>query len=117
MGRARALVFPIDWPEPFGLVMTEAMACGTPVITRPLGAAPEIVTDGVTGFLCSTKGEMVDAVTAAAELRPEDCRFRVEKLFSAQAMVAGYESVYRSALISSRQIGHQGPRQRIPEPA
>lgn len=117
MGRARALIFPIDWPEPFGLVMTEAMACGTPVITRPLGAAPEIVTDGVTGFLCSTKGEMVDAVTAAAELRPEDCRFRVEKLFSAQAMVAGYESVYRSALISSRQIGHQGPRQRIPEPA
>ena len=51
MGRARALVFPIDWPEPFGLVMTEAMACGTPVITRPLGAAPEIVTEGVTGFL------------------------------------------------------------------
>jgi glycosyltransferase involved in cell wall biosynthesis len=115
MGRARALVFPIDWPEPFGLVMTEAMACGTPVITCPLGAAPEIVADGVTGFLCSTKGEMVDAVTAAAELRPEDCRFRVEKLFSAQAMVAGYESVYRSALTSSRRTGHQGSRQRIAE--
>src|ERR1017187_1335272 len=59
LGRARALVFPIDWPEPFGLVMTEAMACGTPVITRPLGAAPEIVLDGVTGFLCSTPGRVV----------------------------------------------------------
>jgi glycosyltransferase involved in cell wall biosynthesis len=115
MGRARALVFPIDWPEPFGLVMTEAMACGTPVITRPLGAAPEIVTDGVTGFLCSTEGEMVDAVAAAAELRPEDCRLRVEKLFSAQAMVAGYESVYRAALVSSRRIHHERPRRRIPE--
>jgi glycosyltransferase involved in cell wall biosynthesis len=49
LGRARALVFPIDWPEPFGLVMTEAMACGTPVITRPLGAASEIVANGITG--------------------------------------------------------------------
>jgi hypothetical protein len=91
------------------------MACGTPVIARPLGAAPEIVTDGVTGFLCSTEGEMVDAVTAAAELRPEDCRFRVEKLFSAQAMVAGYESVYRAALVSSSRIHHERPRRRIPE--
>jgi glycosyltransferase involved in cell wall biosynthesis len=115
MGRARALIFPIDWPEPFGLVMTEAMACGTPVITRPLGSAPEIVTDGLTGFLCSTKNEMVDAVVAATELRPEDCRFRVEKLFSAEAMVAGYESVYRAALVSSRRSQHERPRQRIPE--
>lgn len=115
MGRARALIFPIDWPEPFGLVMTEAMACGTPVITRPLGAAPEIVTDGVTGFLCSTKSEMVDTVAAAAAIKPEDCRFRVEKLFSAEAMVAGYESVYRAAVPSPRTGDHHGPRRRIPE--
>ncbi len=115
MGRARALVFPIDWPEPFGLVMTEAMACGTPVIARPLGAAPEVVRDGVTGFLCSTTGEMVDAVSAASDLSPEDCRLRVEKLFAAPAMVAGYESVYRSVLISSRRSHHERPRRRIPE--
>jgi glycosyltransferase involved in cell wall biosynthesis len=115
LGRARALVFPIDWPEPFGLVMTEAMACGTPVITRPLGSAPEIVTDGVTGFLCATKNEMADAVAAAAELRPEDCRFRAEKLFSGEAMVSGYEAVYRAALINSRRNGDDGSRQRIAE--
>jgi len=117
MGRARALVFPIDWPEPFGLVMTEAMACGTPVITRPLGAAPEIVTDGVTGFLCSTQRQMVDAVAAAAELRPEDCRSRVEKLFSAQAMVTGYEAVYRAALARTGPLGDHAVLQRIAEPA
>ena len=81
--RARALLFPIDWPEPFGLVMAEAMACGTPVIACPLGAVPEVVTDGVTGFLCST---------------PEDCRARAEQCFSAQTMAAGYERVYRRAL-------------------
>ena len=114
MGRARALVFPIDWPEPFGLVMTEAMACGTPVITRPLGAAPEIVLDGVTGFLCSTESEMVDAVVAATELRPDDCRLRVEKLFSAQAMVAGYEAVYRGAAMADSQRS-EGSHQRIAE--
>ena len=117
MGRARALVFPIDWPEPFGLVMTEAMACGTPVITRPLGAAPEIVTDGITGFLCSTQSEMVDAVAAAAELRPKDCRSRVEKLFSAEAMVAGYEAVYRAALAGSRPRQEHAVLERIAAPA
>jgi glycosyltransferase involved in cell wall biosynthesis len=98
MGRARALLFPIDWPEPFGLVMTEAMACGTPVIARSLGAAPEVVAHGITGFLCTTVEEMVDAVAAATELKPEDCRARVEGCFSARAMVLGYEHLYRSAL-------------------
>jgi glycosyltransferase involved in cell wall biosynthesis len=93
--------------------MTEAMACGTPVITRPLGAAPEIVLDGVTGFLCSTESEMVDAVVAATELRPDDCRLRVEKLFSAQAMVAGYEAVYRAAMADSQRS--EGSQQRIAE--
>jgi len=99
LGRARALLFPIDWPEPFGLVMAEAMACGTPVIACPLGAVPEVVTDGVTGFLCSTPAQMVDAVRAASELRPEDCRARVEQCFSAQTMAIGYERVYRAALM------------------
>jgi len=98
LGRARALLFPIDWPEPFGLVMVEAMACGTPVIACPLGAVPEVVTDGVTGFLCSTPAQMVHAAEAATELRPEDCRVRVEQCFSAEAMAAAYERVYRVAL-------------------
>ena len=98
VGRARAMLFPIDWPEPFGLVMPETMACGTPVIARPLGAAPEVILDGVTGFLCNTAEEMVEAVAAAAKLRPEDCRDHVARNFSADTMVAGYERVYRTVL-------------------
>ena len=113
LGRARALLFPIDWPEPFGLVMTEAMACGTPVIARPLGAVPEVVTDGVTGFLCSTPGRMVDAAAAATELRPEDCRARAEQCFSAQAMAAGYERVYRAALGTAGSHGSRVVLERV----
>jgi glycosyltransferase involved in cell wall biosynthesis len=95
VARARAMLFPIDWPEPFGLVMTEAMACGTPVIARSVGSVPEVVVDGVTGFVCNTADEMVDAVSAATTLKPRDCRLHVERYFSAQAMVAGYELVYQ----------------------
>lgn len=98
LGRARAVVFPIDWPEPFGLVMVEAMACGTPVIASPFGAVPEVIDDGVTGFLCSTEGQMVSAVKAASGLNPEDCRTRVERFFSAQVMASGYELIYHEAL-------------------
>jgi glycosyltransferase involved in cell wall biosynthesis len=96
LGRARALLFPIQWPEPFGLVMAEAMACGTPVVTRPLGAAVEVVDDGVTGFLRTTDADLAAAVDAAAGCAPDACRARVEERFSAGAMVAGYEAVYRS---------------------
>lgn len=96
MGGAAALLFPIRWPEPFGLVMAEAMACGTPVIASPLGAASEIVVHAVTGFLCRTVDEMVAAATVAGRLRPADCRAHVERHFSAQAMVAGYTRIYRT---------------------
>jgi glycosyltransferase involved in cell wall biosynthesis len=102
LGRARAMLFPIDWPEPFGLVMTEAMACGTPVITRPLGAAPEVVRDGVTGILCDTQSDMVAAVSAVSDLKPQDCRSLVEEEFSARSMVNGYGNIYRSALERTR---------------
>ena len=94
MGRARAMLFPIDWPEPFGLVMAEAMACGTPVIARPLGAAREVIAHGVTGFLCWDEKEMADAICRSAELDPRACRHRVERRFSASSMVSGYESIY-----------------------
>ncbi len=96
IGRAQAMVFPIDWPEPFGLVMTESMACGTPVIARPLGAAPEVVEDGVTGFLRSTIEGMAEAVTEARQLSPYACRARAERRFSAEVMVSSYERLYRS---------------------
>lgn len=107
VARARAALCPIDWPEPFGLVLAEALACGTPVITRPLGAAPEIVLDGVTGFLCDTVDEMVAAVARADRIRPEACREAVEARFSGAAMVAGYLAVYRAAVAA--RVGAVGP--------
>ena len=94
IGQARAMLFPIAWPEPFGLVMTEAMACGTPVIARPLGAAPEVISDGVTGFLCHTDQQMVAAVEAAGDIDPRACRQVVQDRFSGESMVSGYERVY-----------------------
>jgi glycosyltransferase involved in cell wall biosynthesis len=96
IGRAQAMIFPIDWPEPFGLVMTESMACGTPVVARPLGAAPEVVEEGVTGFLRSTIAGMAEAVGEARRLSPYACRARAERLFSADVMVDSYERLYRT---------------------
>ena len=88
------MVFPIRWPEPFGLVMIEAMACGTPVITTNWGAAPELVDDGVTGFRRDAEDDLVDAVaTHRRPSTPPACRRRVEDLFSGEAMVHGYEAL------------------------
>ncbi len=95
LGRACAMIFPIRWPEPFGLVMVEAMACGTPVVTTNWGAAPELVDDGVTGFRRDGDDELVAAIGQARALSPAACRKRVEELFSAQAMVRGYEAAYK----------------------
>jgi len=94
LGRARALVLPIQWPEPFGLVMVEAMACGTPVVACPAGAAPELVVDGETGFLRHDVEGLAAAVGRAGELSPRACRRRAVERFSAPAMVAGYEAVF-----------------------
>src|SRR5262249_4949785 len=98
LGRACAMVFPIRWPEPFGLVMTEAMACGTPVITTNWGAAPELVADGVTGFRSDSEDDLVESVGRIGSLDPAACRRRVEELFSAEAMVRGYEKVFEQVL-------------------
>ena len=88
------MVFPIRWPEPFGLVMVEAMACGTPVVTTNWGAAPEVVEDGVTGFRRDGDDDLVDAIACLSLVTPADCRRRVEERFSAHAMVLGYEALY-----------------------
>lgn len=92
---ARAFVFPIQWDEPFGLVMIEAMACGTPVVATPYGAVPEVVTDGVNGFIASTVDDLVDAVRKIDQISPEVCRAVVEQRFAPGVMVEGYERVYR----------------------
>jgi len=98
---AWAFVFPIRWPEPFGLVMTEAMACGTPVVTTNWGAAPELVDDGVTGFRRDTTAELVAAVERVGEIDRKVCRRRVEESFSAESMVRGYEAVYEQVTAAS----------------
>jgi glycosyltransferase involved in cell wall biosynthesis len=101
MGRARAVLFPIDWNEPFGLVQTEAMACGTPVIATPRGAVPEIVVDGETGFIVPVDGYAEAAALAirqAGEIDPKACRRHVEERFSAEGMISGYEAVFERIL-------------------
>jgi glycosyltransferase involved in cell wall biosynthesis len=99
--RARGLLFPIDWPEPFGLVMIEAMACGTPVVTRPRGAVPEIVAHERTGLVASSVDDLVDAVKRLDQLDRRECRREVEERFSASRMAADYERVYRQLLDAS----------------
>jgi glycosyltransferase involved in cell wall biosynthesis len=95
LGGALALVFPIDWPEPFGLVMIEAMACGTPVVARRRGSVPEIVDHGRTGFLGDTLLELTDGVKRVSEIERGECRREVERRFSVQRMVEDYEVIYR----------------------
>jgi glycosyltransferase involved in cell wall biosynthesis len=95
LGNASALLFPIDWPEPFGLVMIEAMACGTPVIAYPRGSVPEIVDPDVSGFIVSTVDEGVAAVGAAARLDRARVRGRFEQRFTATRMALDYLAVYR----------------------
>ena len=102
LGRARALVFPIDWPEPFGLVMLEALACGTPVIARPCGSVPEIVRPGVNGFMATTVAELVDAVHRLDRVNRAECRRDFERRFSVSRMVDGYETLYRQACAHAR---------------
>jgi glycosyltransferase involved in cell wall biosynthesis len=94
ISRSRALLFPIDWPEPFGLVMIEAMACGTPVVARPYGTVPEIVTDGRTGLIADSVDELVEAVKRVEQIDRRACRREVETRFSAERMTEDYERVY-----------------------
>jgi glycosyltransferase involved in cell wall biosynthesis len=98
LARAAVLIFPILWEEPFGMVMIEAMACGTPVVALRRGAVPEVVVDGVTGVLCDDAGDLPSAIAAARHLSPAECRAHVENCFDAATMVRGYESVYREVL-------------------
>jgi glycosyltransferase involved in cell wall biosynthesis len=96
LGGARALLFPIDWPEPFGLVMIEAMACGTPVVAMKGGSVPEIIDHGVTGFCVDTLDAAVDAATRVASIDRAGCRAAFEQRFSAARMASDYIEVYRT---------------------
>jgi glycosyltransferase involved in cell wall biosynthesis len=94
---AAATLFPSDWPEPFGLVMIESMAAGTPVIALRRGSVPEVVADGLSGFICDGVDDMVDAVRRLDEVDAEACRRQAAR-FDAAAMCEGYERVYGSLL-------------------
>ncbi|ARV60874.1 glycosyl transferase [Nostocales cyanobacterium HT-58-2] len=98
MGGAIATLFPITWREPFGLVMVESMASGTPVIAMSLGSTKEVIAHGKTGFLCNSVEECVSAVSKVAELDRSVCRDYVWNNFSVQKMTDGYEAVYRKLL-------------------
>jgi glycosyltransferase involved in cell wall biosynthesis len=91
---ALALLFPVDWPEPFGLVMIEALACGTPVIARPRGAVGEVLEHGRTGFLCESSEEFVGAVERVGTIDRRTCRAEFERRFTAHTMAAAYEAIY-----------------------
>jgi len=98
LGHAYALLFPIDWPEPFGLVMVEAMACGTPVIAYCRGSVPEVIEDGVTGFIVNDLEGAVQAVDRLPTLSRRHCRERFEERFSASRMARDYLALYQRLL-------------------
>jgi glycosyltransferase involved in cell wall biosynthesis len=97
LARARALLFPIQWEEPFGLVIIEAMACGTPVLAFAGGAVEEIVSNGVNGWICRDTAEMAARI-ASVDIAPAACRAFIKKNFSVDRMADGYLNVYQHAL-------------------
>ncbi|MCB0322104.1 MAG: glycosyltransferase family 4 protein [Bdellovibrionales bacterium] len=106
---ARALLFPIDWPEPFGLVMTEAFACGTPVVAWRCGSVPEVVKDGVDGFIVDSIEEAVSAVQHTANLDRKSCRTSFEERFSAEVMTDGYLEAYEQLEFAANGIRRREP--------
>ncbi|MBX7265402.1 glycosyltransferase family 4 protein [Micromonospora sp. Llam7] len=108
---ARCLVMPIQWEEPFGIVMLEAMATGTPVVALNRGAVAELVRPGVTGLICERADELPAALRAAPGLDPAECVAQVARAFSTERMAAGYEEVYHRFLVAA------APRSAVREPA
>lgn len=98
LGNALALLFPIDWPEPFGLVMIEAMACGTPVIATRRGSVSEIMEDGITGFICETVTEAVTALKRLEDFDRQLCRQAFEQRFTSNVMANNYLKLYQELI-------------------
>lgn len=109
LGNARALLFPIQWPEPFGLVMTEAMACGTPVVAYRAGSVEEVMRDGVSGYIVESLDEAVEAVDAIDRIDRRQCRRYFEERFSVQQMARGYLAAYRKLLALSEPFALPDP--------
>ena len=117
LGGAYAYLFPIDWPEPFGLTMVESMATGTPVIAYRAGSVPEVVVDGVTGLVCGTVSEMVQAVTRVGQIDRRVCREHVERHFAPSVMVRGYEQVYERLVRGNNGRRIAAETNKLPVPA
>ncbi len=98
LGQALAMIVPIEWDEPFGIVFAEALACGTPIISCPRGSLPEIVRQGVDGFLINSIEDGCEAVANITKLDRENCRDRAEKCFSAEVIVSQYEQLYANLI-------------------
>lgn len=109
LGNASALLFPIDWPEPFGLVMIEAMACGTPVIAFRCGSVPEVIDHGMSGFIVSDEDQAVDAVGRLNELDRARVRAAFDARFTADRMAADYVAIYQDL------AGARAPVARLPD--
>lgn len=115
---ARCLLFPIRWEEPFGIVMIEAMVCGTPVVALRGGAVAEVVEHGVTGFICDDPEELPAAIARLGEIDPYACRARVEELFASERLAHGYEAAYRRAVSAGvERVSQRPPAHRIVVPA
>jgi glycosyltransferase involved in cell wall biosynthesis len=99
--RAKCLLHPVTWQEPFGLVLVEAMACGTPVIGMSLGSIPEVVLDGETGFVVDSVDQMIAALSRLGEIDPRKCRERAANQFSVEQMVDGYERLMTQIVAAS----------------
>jgi glycosyltransferase involved in cell wall biosynthesis len=108
LGNAYALLFPIDWPEPFGLVMIEAMACGTPVIAYDGGSVPEVMEDGVTGFIVRDRDDAVNAISRVRDLNRARCREVFETRFAASRMAKDYIGVYKRLIHSNVRRNRNG---------
>ena len=98
ISEAKALLFPIDWEEPFGMAVIEALACGTPVVAMNRGAMPEIIEHGVTGFLANNEAEFCEYMARVDEIDPAACRLAVERKFSADAMASAYVERYHEVI-------------------
>ncbi len=104
LGNAKAVIFPIDWPEPFGLVMIEAMACGVPVIAYRCGSVPEVIDDGLTGFIVENDDEAVAALARVDTLDRRKIRERFEERFTDRRMTADYVKLYEAMLAKARKV-------------
>jgi glycosyltransferase involved in cell wall biosynthesis len=109
LGNARALLFPIDWPEPFGVAMIEALACGTPVIAWRCGSVPEVIDEGVTGFIVESLEEAVQAVARVASLSRRRCREVFEQRFSAARMAQDYLAIYERLVRTGKRRPKSSP--------